>query len=88
MAERTAVNQIFTLPHNLNFIKLPIISLPVTLVVAHSVGKSRVDEKVSAYPKKSIGGIQPRAYSRAKQEESILYCLTSPRRRWCTEPAG
>ena len=34
--------------YNLNFIKFPIISRPVTLVVAHSVGKSSVDENVSA----------------------------------------
>jgi hypothetical protein len=74
--------------YNLNLIKFPIISRPVTLVVAHSVGKSSVDENVSAYPKNSIGGIQPRAYSSAKHAESILYCLTSPRRKWCTEPAG
>jgi hypothetical protein len=74
--------------YNFPAIKFPSISRPVTLVVAHNVGKSSVDEKVSAYPKNSIGGIQPRAYSSAKHAESILYCLTSPRRKWCTEPAG
>lgn len=68
--------------------RFEIISRPVILDVAHRVGKSRVLEKVSAYPKKSIGGIQPRAYSRAKHDSSILYCLTSPRRRWCTLPWG
>lgn len=90
VAKRTQLTQPSEIKriYNLNFIKLPIISRPVTLVVAHSVGKSSVDENVSAYPKNSIGGIQPRAYSSAKHEDSILYCLTSPRRRWCTEPAG
>lgn len=68
-------------PHNFPFHKFPIISLPVTLVVAHSVGKSNVLLKVSAYPKNSIGGIQPRAYSSAKHASRILYCLTSPRLR-------
>lgn len=74
--------------HILNLSKLEIISRPVIRVVAHNVGKSRVLEKVSAYPKNSIGGIQPRAYSSAKHDESILYCLTWPRGRWCTVPAG
>jgi len=61
--------------------RLLIISRPVIRVVAQSVGKSRVLVKVSAYPKPSIGGIQPRAYSSAKHDASILYCLTSPRCR-------
>jgi len=78
----------FPFPYNLPLNKFPTISRPVTLVVAHSVGKSSVDDSVSAYPKNSIGGIQPRAYSSAKHAASILYCLTSPRRKWCTEPAG
>lgn len=68
--------------------KFLIISRPVIREVAHNVGKSRVLEKVSAYPKNSMGGIHPRAYSSAKHDSSILYCLTSPRRRWCTVPCG
>ncbi|CCF34350.1 hypothetical protein CH063_06368 [Colletotrichum higginsianum] len=57
-------------------------------VVFQRVGKSRVLDRPSAKPKKSMGGIQPRAYSRAKQPSSILYCLTSPRCRWWTLPWG
>ena len=40
--------------------RLPIISRPVTYVVVHKVPKSSVEKNVSAYPKGSIGGIQPR----------------------------
>lgn len=62
------------------------ISLPVILVVAHIVGMSSVLVSASAYPKNILGGIQPRAYSSAKHEPSMRYCLASPRRRWCTDP--
>lgn len=75
-------------PYNFPFTKFAVISLPVILVVAHNVGKSNVLENVSAYPNGNMGGIQPLAYSSAKHALSILYCLTSPRCRWCTEPTG
>lgn len=35
-------------PYNFHINKLPIISLPVTKVVLHSVGKSSVEKNVSA----------------------------------------
>jgi hypothetical protein len=76
------------LTYSLPLARFKTISLPVTQVVLHSVGKSRVLVRVSAYPKPSMGGIQPLAYSRAKHALSILYCLTVPRRRWCTLPWG
>jgi hypothetical protein len=40
------------------------------------------------YKRSQEGYHPPTAYSSAKQPRCILYCLTSPRRRWCTEPAG
>jgi hypothetical protein len=74
--------------YSLNLARFDNISRAVTQVILHSVGKSKVLVKPSAKPKPSMGGIQPRAYSRAKQAASILYCLTVPRSRWCTLPWG
>jgi hypothetical protein len=73
--DRITQSQIYSFP----LAKFEIISLPVTQVVLHNVGKSKVLVKVSAYPNPNMGGIQPLAYSSAKHASSILYCLTVPR---------
>ena len=61
--------------------KFETISLPVTQVILHRVGKSNVLVNPSAKPKPNMGGIHPLAYSSAKQALSILYCFTVPRWR-------
>lgn len=68
--------------------RFEMISRPVMTTVRYMVWTSRVLKTPSAKPKKSMGGIQPRAYSSAKQPSGILYCLTVPRCRWCMLPAG
>lgn len=62
-------------------IKFPTISRPVLTVIRHTVPQSNVLVSASAYPNASIPGIQPRAYSSAKQASRMEYCLTSPLRR-------
>lgn len=77
-----------SLPYSLPFARFPSISPAVILTVFQSINTSIVLVRVSARPKGIIGGIQPRAYSSAKQPSDIRYCFTEPLGRWCWLPGG